>query len=241
VGIVDLEMAWNLEPWVQRIQAGHTSLRVAFGIYTEDLDRAIAAGFRTGDIIPGTSGLLTVGPLKVLTDGSLNTRTAYCFDEYSSPDGDEPTHGFLAIPPDDLITVLRSATAAGLVPAVHAIGDHANTVTLNAFEAIGTGGFIEHAQLLDRLDIPRFAALGVVASMQPEQAMDDRDVADRLWAGRTDRAFAIGSLVRAGATLVFGSDAPVAPLDPWVTIAAAVGRSRDGRDVWHPEEAIGRK
>jgi predicted amidohydrolase YtcJ len=241
VGIVDLEMAWNLEPWLRRIQAGHTSLRVAFGIYPDDLDRAIEAGFRTGDVIPGTGGLLTVGPFKVLTDGSLNTRTAYCFDEYSGAERNESSRGFLAVPADDLITLLRSATVAGITPAVHAIGDHANTMTLDAFEAIGAGGFIEHAQLLDRSDIPRFAELGVVASVQPEHAMDDRDVADRLWAGRTDRAFAIGSLLRAGATLVLGSDAPVAPLDPWVTIAAAVGRTRDGREAWHPEEAISRE
>ena len=68
--------------------------------------------------------------------------------------------------------------------------------------------------------------------------MDDRDVADRYWAGRTDRAFTLADLAAAGATLALGSDAPVAPLDPWVAIAAAVGRTRDGREPWHPEQAI---
>jgi len=87
-------------------------------------------------------------------------------------------------------------------------------------------------------DFPRFAALGVEASVQPEHAMDDRDIADKYWSGRTDRTFALRSLVDAGATLAFGSDAPVAPLDPWVTISAAVGRSRDGREPWHPEQRL---
>jgi predicted amidohydrolase YtcJ len=68
--------------------------------------------------------------------------------------------------------------------------------------------------------------------------MDDREVADRYWAGRTWRAFALRSLLDAGATVVLGSDAPVAPLDPWITIAAAVARARDGRAAWHPEQSI---
>jgi predicted amidohydrolase YtcJ len=80
--------------------------------------------------------------------------------------------------------------------------------------------------------------MGVRASVQPEHAMDDRDVADHYWAGRTGRAFAYRALWEAGAELALGSDAPVAPLDPWVTISAAVSRSRDGREPWHPEQAL---
>ncbi|HVC33608.1 MAG TPA: amidohydrolase family protein, partial [Chloroflexota bacterium] len=73
---------------------------------------------------------------------------------------------------------------------------------------------------------------------QPEHAMDDRDVADRLWAGRTRRAFVLRALLDAGAVLALGSDAPVAPLDPWIAIAAAVHRTRDDREPWHPEQEI---
>jgi predicted amidohydrolase YtcJ len=68
--------------------------------------------------------------------------------------------------------------------------------------------------------------------------MDDRDVAERYWAGRTDRAFMLRDLAAAGVELALGSDAPVARLDPWVAISAAVGRARDGREPWHPEQAI---
>lgn len=235
VGVIDLEMQWNLEAWTRRIAGGTDALRVEFGIYTEHLDRAIDLGLRTGRRI---NDLLTVGMYKVLTDGSLNTRTAYCHDEYPGLAGQENSRGLLTVPPEQLLPLMRRASQAGIVPDVHAIGDHANTLALDAFETLGIGGRIEHAQLLSDSDFGRFAELGVVASVQPEHAMDDRDVADRYWAGRTGHAFALKSLRDAGAELSLGSDAPVAPLDPWVTIAAAVGRARDGREPWHPEQSI---
>jgi predicted amidohydrolase YtcJ len=241
VGIVDMELAWNLDVWTRRIGAGTQSLRVEFGIYTQHLSRAIDAGLRTGDPIPGTNGLLTVGPYKVITDGSLNTRTAYCFDEYPGLHGLPGSHGILTVPPEELRAHLRRAVDNGIRPAVHAIGDHANSLALDAFEELGSTGSIEHAQLLDTADVGRFATLGVVASVQPEHALDDRDIAERYWAGRTDRAFMLRSLLEAGAQLAMGSDAPVAPLDPWVTMAAAVGRTRNGREPWHPEQAISRQ
>src|SRR5690606_6955285 len=99
-------------------------------------------------------------------------------------------------------------------------------------------GSIEHAQLLHDDDVVRMARLGLVASVQPEHLLDDRDVADHHWSGRTAGAFAFGSLARAGVRMAFGSDAPVAPLDPWAAIAAAVNRPRDEREPWHPEQRI---
>ena len=230
VGIVDLEMDWNLASWRRRIAAGHDALRVEFAVYTEHLERAIAEGLHTGQRI---DDLLTMGGYKVLTDGSLNTRTAYIHDEY-----EDHSHGMLTVPPEKLLPLMRRAAESGIKPYVHAIGDHANTLALDAFEQIGSGGRIEHAQLLAESDIPRFAALGVEASVQPEHAMDDRDVAERHWAGRTGRTYAFRSLLDAGATLLLGSDAPVSPLDPWVGISAAVSRARDGREPWHPEQRI---
>jgi predicted amidohydrolase YtcJ len=233
VGIVDLEYGWNLDTWVRRMSSGADSLRVEFGVYSDDLERAAGLSLRTGRIVEGTGGLLAVGPFKVISDGSLNTRTALCRHAY--PDGG---HGVANLGPEELVARMRFAARHGLTPAVHAIGDEANRLALDAFEEVGVGGRIEHAQLIAPEDVPRFARLGVVASVQPEHAMDDRDVADRLWAGRTSDAFPLASLLRAGARLAFGSDAPVAPLDPWVAIAAAVGRTRDGREPWHAEQAI---
>ena len=238
VGIVDYEWPWQLDAWVARIAAGTTRLRVVGSVWPSHLDEPIARGLRTGTEIPDTGGLLTMGPLKVISDGSLNTRTAYCHDPYPGLAGTAHPCGMLLVPPDELQPLLRRATAAGLSCAVHAIGDHANTLALDAFAATGARGRIEHAQLLSPDDLVRFAELGLVASVQPEHAVDDRDVADRYWAGRTDRAFAYRSLLDAGAELVLGSDAPVAPLDPWVTLAAAVHRSADARPSWHPEQQV---
>ncbi|WP_167041801.1 amidohydrolase [Salinibacterium sp. ZJ454] len=233
VGITDLEFGWNFDAWRSRMDAGFDLLRVDAGIYPEHLEKAIGLGLSTGQRL---TGLLSVGPAKIISDGSLNTRTAYCVDPYPGV-GDLP-HGMLNVQPGDLVEYLRRASGNGLLPAVHAIGDEANQLALDAFEAVGCRGRIEHAQLLRWEDLRRFAELGIVASVQPEHALDDRDVADRYWNSRTDRAFMLRSLLDAGATLKLGSDAPVAELDPWISIAAAVSRSKNGREPWHAEQSI---
>jgi len=238
VGVVDYEWPWQLDGWVARFASGFRQLRVVASVWPSHLDEPIARGLRTGAAIPGTGGLLTMGPLKVISDGSLNTRTAYCHDPYPGLEGGAHPCGMLLVPPTELQPLLRRATAAGLDCAVHAIGDHANTLALDAFAATGARGRVEHAQLLTPDDLGRFAELGLVASVQPEHVVDDRDVADHYWSGRTHRAFAYRSLLDAGARLVLGSDTPVAPLDPWITLAAAVHRSADDRPSWHPEQEI---
>ncbi|MGO2660268.1 amidohydrolase [Mycetocola reblochoni] len=257
VGVVDMETDDNVRLWPERVEAGVTSLRVEAAVWAHQLDEAVAAGRRTGQLL-GASGrrpagdepdaLVSVGPMKVIVDGSLNTRTAFCFDRYAGlADGDPDPHGYLAVTPEELLELLGRAIAAGFVPAVHAIGDRANRLVLDAYETLrdaGTavaGSRIEHAQLLADEDIPRFAELGVIASVQPEHAMDDRDVSDQYWPGQAERSIPVRSLVDAGATVRFGSDAPVAPLDPWTAIAAAVTRSRDGRPPWGADQRIGRR
>ena len=245
VGIVDLEMSGAVASWQRRFGAGFRGLRVKAGVYPDDLDGVVAAGIRTGQVVPETAGLLVGGPFKLFTDGSLNTRTAWCYDDYPGLSG--PDAAGLAIhSADELLGLARAAVAQGFIPTIHAIGDRATTLALDTFEALGRlpaglaeiGGSIEHAQLVTTADLPRFAQLAVRASVQPEHAMDDRDVTDHYWAGRADRAFAYRALWEAGAELALGSDAPVAPLDPWVTISAAVSRTRDGREPWHPEQAL---
>lgn len=178
-----------------------------------------------------------MGNFKVISDGSLNTRTAFCHDPYPGMTG-KHARGMLNVPYDQLVSLMGRASSSGITPSIHAIGDDANTFALNAFEEVGCAGTIEHAQLLAWEDIQRFADLGISASVQPEHAMDDRDVADVLWAGRTDRCFPFASMLNAGVQLAMGSDAPVAPLDPWLAIASAVERTRDERAAWHPEQRI---
>ncbi|MFI7678045.1 amidohydrolase [Actinophytocola sp. NPDC049390] len=226
--IADYEYSDTVADWRRRSTPA-TRIRCVIAKFL--LDETIERGLRTGDQV---GDRLTVGPLKIFMDGSLNTRTAYCHDHY--PDGGH--HGELLEPLDQLLPVLRKAVDNGIGLALHAIGDRANALALDAFERLGVGGRIEHAQLLAPADVPRFAALGVVAGVQPAHQPDDRDAADRHWPGRTDRAYAFGSLHRAGATLEFGSDAPVAPLDPWDAIASAVTRTDDDRPGWHPEQCL---
>lgn len=237
VGVVDFEMTWNRDVWLRRIAGGFNSLRVDAGVYPEDLERAYHEGLRTGLEPDGGKGLLRVGPLKVLIDGSLNTRTAFCVDPY--PDGG---HGLLTVSFEELLSLLRHAREYGFVPAVHAIGDGANQVALDAFGQARTRGRIEHAQFVRTEDLARFGSLGITASVQPVHALDDRDAAESNWGGRTQRAFPLRSLLDAGAVLALGSDAPVAPLDPWGGMSAATTRSRqDGRGPWHPLECISRR
>jgi predicted amidohydrolase YtcJ len=162
--------------------------------------------------------------VKAYMDGTLGSRTARLLDGT----GVEITSR------GELEAIVRAATAAGVPVAVHAIGDLANREALDAFAAV-PGAIrprIEHAQCLHADDIPRFAELGVTASIQPSMAVTDQPVAERLWADRLDGAYAYRSLHAAGARLALGSDAPVEELDPLLGLRDAVLRE------WRSHEAL---
>lgn len=233
VGIVDLDPHDTHAAWRRRRAAGFAAHRVRAGVWIEHLDAAIRAGLRTGDRVPGAGPLVTMGPLKVIADGSLNTGTAHC--RHPFPGGG---HGAMNLDQPALVGAMRRARAAGIEATIHAIGDAALTLVLDAFEASGATGCVEHVQLAAHSDIARMAQLGLAASIQPWHLVDDRDVAQVLWSGQTDRAYAYADMARAGIELRLGSDAPVAPLDPWHAISAAVLRSGDDRPAWHPEQRI---
>ena len=279
VGVRDYEMAENVNTWAARFKAGIDGLRVSAGIYPERMEAAIAAGWRTGDEIPGSHGLGRIGAMKLISDGSLNTRSAYCSTPYSGIE--PPTYGTLSYTPQQIEDYMRLATEHGFAIACHAIGDEANTIVLDAAERTHAHGSIEHAQMLKPRDIPRLAALGLDASIQPQHAMDDRDVIARFWAHPAGVPYAFGALadtmaeaakdaisargmetstqstqeaesstqhglVPAGnpryglARLRMGSDAPVAPLDPWLAISAAVfGTESSERAPFQPEQCLG--
>ncbi|GMA37590.1 hypothetical protein GCM10025876_37940 [Demequina litorisediminis] len=145
VGIVDLEMARNLHGWTRRMSQGLRAFRVRSGFYPDEFDERLGMGLTGGDVIPDTGGLLTVGALKIITDGSLNTRTAFCHDPYASG-----SHGVLTYSPEQTTALLQRAVATGYDVAVHAIGDAAVTHALDAFAATGARGTIEHAQARER-------------------------------------------------------------------------------------------
>ncbi|GAA5843485.1 hypothetical protein JCM9279_000764 [Rhodotorula babjevae] len=241
--ILDLEMDFNIAAWQRRVRdKGINQLRVRCGMYWPHLEAALAAGYRTGDVLPDTDGLVTVGPSKWITDGSLGSRTACCHDPYP---GEPDNFGHFEYEPATLLDGMQTATRGGMTLAVHAIGDRANELCLQAFDQLDPpalpGSTIEHAQLLALSDLPLFARLGLVASIQPTHMADDRELAEQFWPGRTGRAFSFKALVDAGATLKLGSDAPVAPVDPWDAMAVAISRSGRGQahlPPWHPEQAI---
>ena len=193
--------------------------------------------------------VLRIGGLKGFMDGSLGSQTAYFFEPYlDAPD----TRGLLSdeVQPEGAMAGrIVAADAAGLQVTVHAIGDRANVMLLDFFsEASLRNGErprrmrIEHAQHLRLSDIGRFAAEGVIPSMQPYHAIDDgRWAAKRIGAERCRGTYAFRSLLDSGARLAFGSDWPVASLDPlWGLYAAATRRTLDDRNPggWIPEQKI---
>ncbi|MEY4313117.1 MAG: hypothetical protein RLZZ319_626 [Actinomycetota bacterium] len=230
VGITSFEME-SLTDWDRRVGNGFDIIKVNASLYPERIHEAFGRGLSTGDRIAGS---VSMGYLKVITDGAINTKTAYMHDPYCGTD----VTGVLNTDETELERLVREAAAHGITPALHAIGDRANTVVIDAFEKVGVRGRIEHAQMVRPEDVARMARLGLTASVQPAHAVDDRDVADVLWCERTDYAYPMKSFLRAGVPLALGSDAPVAKLDPWHTIRMAVDRTADSRPAWHPEEAL---
>lgn len=194
----------------------------------------------SGDLWIRTAGV------KGFVDGSLGSTTALFDRPYDDAPG---TRGLFVTPEDSLRAWITRADSAGLQVVVHAIGDRANSLLLDLFQQTSTGNGrrdrrfrIEHAQHLRPGDYPRFAALGVLPSMQPYHAADDGRWAEkRIGPVRIRSTYAFRSLIDAGARLAFGSDWTVAPLDPLLGIEAAVTRRTiDGRNPggWVPEERI---
>jgi predicted amidohydrolase YtcJ len=194
---------------------------------------------------PGDAMLRLAG-VKGMVDGSLGSTTAWFFEPYSDA---RHTRGLQVTNIDSLRKWIASSDSAGLQVVVHAIGDHANAWLLDVFDSVAKAHGardrrfkVEHAQHLRRDEIPRFAALGVQPSMQPYHAIDDGRWAEkRIGPERIKTTYAFRSLIDAGARPAFGSDAPVAPLDPILGIYGAVTRATlDDRNPggWVPEEKI---
>lgn len=238
VGLVDYEFSGGYREWAERWAQGCDLLRIRMASYADGLDDILAAGLRTGDPLPGCDDRAQMGSLKIISDGSLNTRTAWCCEPYA--DGQKLAHprGQPNLSGADLRDLMRVARDHDLSVATHAIGDAACREALDAYAETGAYGTIEHAQFMQADDIRRMGALHIAASVQPGHLLDDRDLADKIWRGRTADCYAFGAMRDAGVELRLGSDAPVSPLDPWLAMAAAVHRSADERAAWHPEHAL---
>lgn len=186
------------------------------------------------------------GAVKGLADGSLGSRTALFHDPYTD---DPSTSGVRILPFDELTAAVADADKAGLHVAVHAIGDRANDDVLDIFKSVAEENGqrdrrfrIEHAQHVRPAAIPRFAEQGVIASVQPYHAIDDgRWAVNRIGEDRLHGTYAFGDLIRSGAHVTFGSDWPVAPMNPLLGVQAAVTRETiDGANPegWLPDEKV---
>jgi len=192
---------------------------------------------------------LRVGGVKGFMDGSLGSGTALMFEGFTDEPANKGVYAPGAIPLSKMEERILAADKAGLQVEVHAIGDCANDEILNVYERVEKANGprdrrlrIEHVQHLRASDVPRFAELGVIASMQPYHAVDDGRWAEkRLGPERAKLSYAWRSLLDAKATLAFGSDWDVAPISPILGIAAAVTRATiDGKKPggWIPEQRI---
>ncbi len=235
---MDFEFGGGRDDWAERWAEGCDVLRVRWATYADTLDDVIAAGLRTGDPLPGCDDRATMGPLKIISDGSLNTRTAWCCEPYADAHRLEYPAGQPNLSGTELRGLLMRAHGGGLEVATHAIGDAAVAEALAAYAETGAIGSIEHAQLVGRADVRRMAELGVRASVQPAHLLDDRDLSEQVWPGRGERCFAFRWMLDDGVELALGSDAPVSPLDPWLAMAATVHRSADDREPWHAEQGL---
>ncbi|HEV2826592.1 MAG TPA: amidohydrolase, partial [Pyrinomonadaceae bacterium] len=209
---------------------------------------------REGTIIGASNHHLTVRALKLYADGSLGSRSAALLQPYA----DKPeTSGFLTIKEEDLQPLLQEALRKGVQIETHAIGDKGNRFILDQYQkamnAVPKAEWkikeprwrVEHSQIVNPADIPRFAKLGVIPSMQPSHAIGDLHFApSRLGIARLAGAYAWQSFIKSGSIVPGGSDAPVERGEPMIEFYAATARkdikgfSGEG---WHPEEAATRE
>jgi predicted amidohydrolase YtcJ len=220
-----------------RALAGSGRLRVLQQVGPEQLRDRAALGLAAGE---GDDWFRT-GSLKLFADGTLGSRTAALLEPYADSGG----RGMALLSPAELAAAVGEAAVAGFSVAIHAIGDAAVRHALDAIERhharlarLPLPPRIEHVQLLADADLPRFAALGVAASMQPQHATTDAPVARAAWGPRCRMSYPWRSLLGAGARLAFGSDAPVEPPVARLGLAAAVARTGADGLPFEPAQAI---
>jgi predicted amidohydrolase YtcJ len=242
------DMGTTIEDWQAFRRAGDNgALRVRIMAYAGGTENMVLIGG------PGPSpwlydDKLRLNGVKLYSDGALGSRGASLKTPYSDAPG---VKGLRVTGDTQLKNFMSRAALDHFQVAIHAIGDEANAAALTAIEDMNQTyqgdrrWRIEHAQILDPADIPRFAKAGVIASMQPVHQTSDRLMAEaRLGPNRLTGAYAWHSLAASGAKLAFGSDVPVELSDPWAGFAAAISRTGpDGQPLggWQPQERVSRE
>ncbi len=247
-GVHDFDGARALQAWQILKENGELKLRVSKTLPVALLEHAIALGLRSGF----GDDWLRINSVKAFADGALGPQTALMIDPY---EGSTANRGIAVTDKEEMFEHVRQASAAGLSSTIHAIGDKATHDVLDVFAMVRADEQrraeetaprlrhrIEHVQLLHPDDFNRLGQLNVIASMQPIHATSDMLIADKYWGPRSAGAYAWRTQINSGATLAFGSDAPVESFNPFWGIHAAVTRRRtDGSpqpDGWYPEQRL---
>jgi predicted amidohydrolase YtcJ len=232
--------------------AGKIKLRVINAAYGPG--EAAQKLLQDGPILNAYAHRFTQRTIKVMFDGALGSRGAALLEPYS----DKPeTSGYLTQKESELEPMFEQALRRGIQVETHAIGDRANRIILDLYERAfrkvspeqrkirEPRWRVEHAQILNPQDVPRFGKLGVIASMQPSHAISDLFFAPaRLGMDRLSGAYAWNSLLKTGAVICGGSDAPVERGEPMIEFYAAVARKSikgESGEGWHPEQAVSRE
>ena len=258
----DIELGWtqiqdaggsytDVDIFKKLYAAGTIKLRIYKAVYGPGPNATRL--LKEGPTIGAFGNRLNVRSIKVVSDGALGSRGAALLGPYS----DAPeTSGFLTVKAEELRPMLVEALRKGIQVETHAIGDRANRFILDEYEAAFKAvpaaqrkvaeprWRVEHAQIVNPADIPRFAKLGVIPSMQPSHAIGDLFFApSRLGVERLAGAYAWESFIRSGVVVPGGSDAPVERGEPMIEFYAAVARKDQkgfSGEGWHPEEAVTR-
>nr|WP_059152152.1 amidohydrolase [Novosphingobium barchaimii] len=242
------DMGTTIEDWQAfRRAADKGALRVRIVSYAAGIDNmSLIGGPRPTQWL--YEDRLKMNGVKLYLDGALGSRGAWLKAPYAD---DAKAKGLPRMSQTQLGNLMSRAAIDNFQVAVHAIGDEANATVLDSIEELSATykgdrrWRIEHAQIVDPADIPRFGRNGVIASMQPQHEASDRTMAEaRLGPARLAGAYAWKSISAAGATLAFGSDTPVEPAHPFEGLAVAISRTgADGQPAggWQPQEVLSRE
>jgi predicted amidohydrolase YtcJ len=248
-GVHDFDGIRSFRAWQLLRERGQQGLRVVKTLPVAYLDHAVAVGLRSGF---GDSWI-RVGNIKIFADGALGPKTAAMIEPYED---DAKNYGIVVTDKEEMYERGSLASRNGLALTVHAIGDRANHDLLDVYEMLrqeeaGQGQQVsprklrhraEHLQVVHPADAARFARYGILGSMQPIHATSDMQMADTYWGRRSEGAYAWRSQLNHGTMLVFGSDTPVEPINPFWGLHAAVTRRRadgsPGPEGWYPGQRL---